>query len=263
MRDNLLDTSAGPLNVKIWSVESDIESDMESDRAPIVLLHDSLGCVALWRDFPAALAHASGRTVIAYDRPGFGSSPQRRGNLPVSFVKDESLVVEALMAALALPRVVLFGHSVGGGMAVAAAAVLGHRCVAVITESAQAMVEPQTLAGIRDAQEAFKDPAQQARLQKYHGDKADWVLHAWIDTWLSPDFADWNLDAELQRVTCPLLCLHGDNDEFGSAAHPSRLQRMAAGPARMTMLERCGHVPHREQEAVVLEAVTGFLAGLP
>jgi pimeloyl-ACP methyl ester carboxylesterase len=167
------------------------------------------------------------------------------------------------VSALALPQVVLLGHSVGGGMAVAAAASLGQRCVAVITESAQAMVEAQTLAGIRDAQVAFEDAAQRARLQKYHGEKADWVLHAWIDTWLSPAFAEWNLDAELERVTCPLLCLHGDNDEFGSMAHPARLERMSAGPAKVVMLEQCGHVPHREQEQRVLEAVSAFLSALP
>lgn len=255
MIDHGISTSAGRLNVKVWP--------MEGSCTPLLLLHDSLGCVALWRDFPAALAQATGRTVIAYDRPGFGQSGQREGQLPVSFVQDEAVVIEALMAALDLPRVVLFGHSVGGGMAVAAAAALGQRCVAVITESAQAMVEDQTLTGIREAQVAFQDSAQRARLQKYHGDKADWVLHAWIETWLSPAFASWNLDAELEQVACPLLCLHGDKDEFGSAAHPQRLQRLAAGPTRGVMLEGCGHVPHREQEAVVLEAVTAFLVAMP
>ncbi|MGK0393207.1 MAG: alpha/beta hydrolase [Alcanivorax borkumensis] len=255
MIDNQIATSVGPLNVKIWPVEG--------DRAPVVLLHDSLGCVALWREFPAALAQACGRTVIAYDRVGFGASPKREGSLPLSFVEDEAVVIDSLMSALALPQVVLLGHSVGGGMAVAAAASLGQRCVAVITESAQAMVEAQTLAGIRDAQVAFEDATQRARLQKYHGEKADWVLHAWIDTWLSPAFAEWNLDAELERVTCPLLCLHGDNDEFGSMAHPARLERMSAGPAEVVMLERCGHVPHREQEQGVLEAVSAFLSALP
>lgn len=97
------------------------------------------------------------------------------------------------------------------------------------------------------------------RLQRYHGDKAAWVLRAWVDTWLGADFADWSLDAVLPEVVCPMLSLHGEQDEFGSRAHPERFVAMAGGPAVMRMLPGCGHVPHREQGTVVLGEVLRFL----
>ncbi len=228
-------------------------------KAPLLLLHDSLGCVALWRDFPEQLNVATGRTVIAYDRPGFGRSPNRTDLLPVSFVEDEATVVVALCDALDLNRVALLGHSVGGGMALASAVALGVRCVAVITLAAQAFVEERTRCGIEAAKVAFSDPAQREKLSRYHGDKTDWVLAAWIDTWLGESFSDWNLDQVLSSMRRPWLCLHGDADEYGSVAHPLRLNDQAAVKGELRILPGGGHFPHRENGPLVVEAVRGFL----
>lgn len=232
--------------------------------SPIVLFHDSLGCVALWRGFPAHLAARTGRTVVAYDRLGFGKSDPRGDRLGLDFVAAEAdTAFPALRAQLGIGRFIAFGHSVGGGMAVHCAARFGEDCVALITESAQAFVEDRTLQGIRTAQEQFEDAAQVERLGKYHGDKARWVLAAWIDTWLAPDFADWSLDAVLPRVTSPLLALHGSDDEYGSPRHPELIGRLAGGPARVEVMAETRHVPHRERERTVLDLVAEFLRELP
>jgi pimeloyl-ACP methyl ester carboxylesterase len=159
-------------------------------------------------------------------------------------------------------RFIVFGHSVGGGMAVPIAAAYPDRCVGLITESAQAFVEERTREGIRIAQAQFAAPDQMARLEKYHGDNAQWVLDAWVDTWLSPAFAHWSLDGELPRVRCPVLAIHGTEDEYGSTAQPERIVALAGASAKLALLPRCGHVPHREQEAAVLEAAQGFIATL-
>src|SRR3954452_24486886 len=145
-------------------------------------------------------------------------------------------------------------------MAVAMAAQFGDVCAAILTESAQSFVEERTLAGLRAARAAFEQPGQVERLERYHGAKARWVLHAWIDTWLDPAFSEWRLDDELRRVRCPTLALHGDADEFGSPEHPQRIARLVQGPSRAVILEGCGHVPHREQRTRVLDEVTQFLA---
>ncbi|MNG16521.1 Alpha/beta hydrolase family protein [compost metagenome] len=129
----------------------------------------------------------------------------------------------------------------------------------LITESAQAFVEARTLEGIRVADRQFAEPGQLQRLERYHGGKAEWVLRAWVDNWLSEHFVDWSLDAVLPQVRCPLLSLHGDNDEFGSPAHPERLVALAGGPGLMRLLQGCGHVPHREQAERVLAEVLQFL----
>jgi pimeloyl-ACP methyl ester carboxylesterase len=215
--------------------------------------------VELWRDFPARLAETTGRSIIAYDRLGFGRSAPHPGRLSRHFVHDEARSgFQHLREALALERFVAFGHSVGGGMAIACAATHGDACQALITESAQAFVEDRTVAGILEARAVFAQPGQLERLARYHGDKAAWVLSAWIDTWLDPSFADWNLDEDLRRVRCPVLALHGDHDEFGSARHPERIAALTGG--RCLVLADCGHVPHREHASHVLDEVASALA---
>lgn len=230
---------------------------------PIILLHDSLGAVSLWRDFPAQLAAHTGHPVIAYDRLGFGQSDPHPGRLGLDFIAQETEAsLRPLLDALELPQAILFGHSVGGGMAISAAARMPDRIAAVITESAQAFVEDRTVQGIRAAQASFADPAQVARLARYHGDdpaRAQWVLDAWIDNWLDPAFADWSLDQDLRAVRCPVLALHGDQDEYGSAAHPRRIAGEGMAGRERVMLTGCGHVPHREQPDQVLAAVETFL----
>jgi pimeloyl-ACP methyl ester carboxylesterase len=140
---------------------------------------------------------------------------------------------------------------------------LGAACRAVVSESAQAFVEPRTLDGIRQAQAAFADPARFVRLKRVHGDKARWVLDAWTQVWLSPAFAGWNLDEALARVRCPLLAIHGDRDEYGSPAFPRRIADGVGGPADLMILRDCGHVPHREQADAVLARVAGFADAIP
>lgn len=256
---HFIDANGRQLHARIWTHAA-------TARTPIILLHDSLGAVELWRDFPALLCERTQRTVVAYDRPGFGKSARHTGRLGPDFIREEA--GESLLPVLdqlELERVILFGHSVGGGMAVAAAARFPERVTAVITESAQAFVEDRTLAGIRAARANFADPAQLQRLARYHDNdasKAQWVLEAWTETWLAPEFAGWSLDRDLLSLRCPVLAMHGDGDEFGSMLHPRRIAGMPAafdGQGQHLMFEDCGHVPHREKPALVLAAVEEFL----
>lgn len=230
-------------------------------RPTVLLFHESLGCVEVWRDFPERLATATGLPVVAYDRLGFGRSDPYPGTLTLDFMRAEAAdTVPVLMAQLGLGALIPFGHSVGGAMAVATAALDPDRCAAIITMGAQAFIEEGTLAGIRQARSALRNPDQLLRIARYHGDKARWALDAWTETWLNPAFAHWTLDADLAQVRCPLLALHGDRDEYGSRAFPERIGRSAGGLSEVVVIEACGHVPHREQPAAVLLAVSNFLA---
>jgi pimeloyl-ACP methyl ester carboxylesterase len=255
--DHRIGTEQGTLFARRW-----LPRDAPRDAAAsIVLFHDSLGCVELWRDFPDQLALATRRSVVAYDRLGFGRSDEHPGPLPLTFIHDEAeTMVPRLCDALGLDTIVAFGHSVGGGMAIATAARWPDRCAALVTESAQSFVEDRTRAGLQAARVQFARPGQLERLARYHGAKARWVLDAWIETWLSPEFVDWHLDDDLARVRCAALAIHGDEDEYGSAEHPGRIARLTQGPARAVILAGCGHVPHREQPARVLAEVAEFLA---
>ncbi|MCB1755647.1 MAG: alpha/beta hydrolase [Gammaproteobacteria bacterium] len=250
-------TPLGKIYVKRWQTG-------DSAGAPIVLFHDSLGCVSLWRDFPELLARATGREVIAYDRPGFGESdPHPSQLIPRTFVSDEAVTAfAALQKNLALQRFVVFGHSVGGAMAAICAATYVDNCEALITESAQVFAEEQTLQGIRDAKVSFTEAGQLDRLRRYHGDKAEWVLHAWIDSWLSDEFSDWTIEDILPTIVCPVLSIHGDKDEFGSLKHPELFTTLPAGKCEKQVLQGFGHVPHREDPQRVLDIVTAFLASV-
>jgi pimeloyl-ACP methyl ester carboxylesterase len=252
-------TGRGHLYARRW----DVPSGAALGRAPIILFHDSLGCVELWREFPEQLALATGRGVIAYDRLGFGKSDPYPGQLPTSFIRDEAATgVQALREQLGIGRFIAFGHSVGGGMAAVTAGRYAEDCEALITESAQVFVEDRTVRGIVEARDNFAHPGQMERLERYHGDKAAWVLSAWVDTWLSPQFADWSLLPDLKQVRCPVLAIHGENDEFGSVRHPRDIADHVAGPSIARVLTGCGHVPHREMAALVLEDVANWLAEL-
>lgn len=245
----------GQLFVRSWTpTEAPVRG------TPIVMLHDSLGSVGLWRGFPAALAAATGRRVVAYDRLGFGQSSASPHPIGDDFIAAEAgHGLSAVLAALDIDRFVALGHSVGGGMAIEAAAQWPSRCEALITLAAQVFAEERTLIGIRAAKESFKAPDQLDRLRKHHGDKAPWVLAAWTESWLAPQFARWSLQDVLPRVQCPVLSLHGELDEFGSPVHPQMIERLVAGPATVTLMAGVGHVPHREVMPEVLERIVAFL----
>lgn len=257
IKEERVHTPLGHLFVRRWAPS---EAGGAED-APVVLFHDSLGCVEAWREFPERLSAATGREVIAYDRLGFGRSDPHPGTLTLDFIGDEAGgSFPALLDQLGLRRFVAFGHSVGGAMAAVCAARFPARCRALITEGAQAFVEDRTLESIRAAGEAFAQEGQLERLKKYHGDKSAWVLRAWVDTWLAEGFGRWNLNEDLPLVRCPVLAIHGEHDEYGTLRQPERFASLSAGPATTEILPDCGHVPHREMPSAVIEAVKAFLA---
>ncbi|MBB6488937.1 alpha/beta fold hydrolase [Rhizobium lusitanum] len=251
-KEHWIESPGGRLFAKSWTPRE------PGSPMPLILFHDSLGCVALWRQFPRLLAKALNRQVIAYDRLGFGHSDRRTDILSKDFVAVEAeQYVPLVCESLSINEFIVCGHSVGGGMAVWAGASLPRQCKAVITIAAQAFVEDRTLAGIKVAEKEFETPESMSRLTRYHGDKAEWVLHAWIDTWLAPAFADWSLDAGLLALRCPQLTIHGEHDEFGSLEHP---RRIAGTHGECRVLPGIGHNPHRECPELLVEVIERWLS---
>lgn len=254
VNEQFVEVPTGRVFVRRW------QPDGAEGKAPLILLHDSLGCVELWRDFPQVLARELRREVIAYDRLGFGQSTARQGMPSLEFIGEEAdIYFPAICDAIGVDRFSVLGHSVGGAMALIIAASHRSRCEMVVTEAAQSFVEQRTLDGIINATRAFSDPGQLKKLARYHGDKAQWVLDAWQGVWLSPDFASWKLDRYLGNVSCPVLAIHGDQDEFSSLAIPRRIIDHVNGPASLVVMENCGHVPHREYPGHVLDLIKGFM----
>ena len=233
-----------------------------SSNPPIILMHDSLGCITLWRDFPEQLAQRTGRTVIAYDRLGFGRSDPHPGLLtPPDFITDEAQGdFDTVIRHFDIGSYVVLGHSVGGGMGIGIAATTPIQCRGLISISAQTFAEEKTIAGVREAQKTFADPEQIERLKKYHGDKVEWILSAWIDNWLSPAFEGWSLTPLIGAIICPILTIHGENDEYGSPAHAERIKQRATTLVTLSVLKGEGHVPHKTSTEAILASVDDFLA---
>lgn len=229
--ERFVDVPGGKVYVKQWTPGNVAKA------LPILLLHDSLGCIEMWREFPQQVCERTGRVVIAYDRLGFGQS-SRRNELPSNrFMYEEAeIYLPIILKSLGIESFILLGHSVGGAMAVICAGFFGEQCKAVITEAAQVYVEERTREGIIQAKTEFQNPDVFAKLEKYHADKAQWLLDAWINIWMSRDFDDWSLKADLPKVRCPILAIHGDRDEYGSGRFPEMICQLAGGTAENMFL---------------------------
>ncbi|HEY4306343.1 MAG TPA: alpha/beta hydrolase [Gemmatimonadaceae bacterium] len=232
-----------------------------ADAPTLVFLHDSLGSIALWKRFPATLADALKLDAIVFDRRGYGDSSYFPSTPRTPrYLEDEAAALGNTLSALGIASAILFGHSDGGSIALIAAALFPERILAVITEGAHVYVEDVTLAGIREAQQTLLTTNLREKLMRYHGDRTDGVTSAWIDTWLMPEYRDWNIEAYLPRVTCPVLAIQGADDKYGTAAQVQSIVEGVAGDSQALIVDGVGHTPHRDAADVVLRASIDFLS---
>jgi pimeloyl-ACP methyl ester carboxylesterase len=230
----------------------------------LVFLHEALGSIRQWRDFPHRLAAATGCRALVYDRCGAGGSDPLAGPRPLDYLEVEARkVLPEVLAACGIDRPVLVGHSDGGTIALLYAAAFPDGPVGIVTEAAHVFVEEITLFGIRAAGESFANTDFRDRLKRYHGERTDSLFAAWRDTWLDPAFRDWNVEAALASVRCPVLALQGAEDEYGSPRQLAAIADGVAGPVRQCLLPDCGHTPHRQAPEAVLEETARFIASLP
>ena len=233
------------------------------NRPPVVLLHEGLGSVAAWRDFPQRLAADTAHGVLTYSRMGYGKSdplPQVRGGRTPDFMHHEAFdVLPELLAALKVEHPVLFGHSDGASIALLYAS--RHRVAGVIAMAPHVIVEDISIAGIETAKLAFETTDLRARLARYHDD-VDGAFRGWNDGWLNPAFRDWNIENTINDIRDPILAIQGEDDAYGTLYQIEEIQRRA-GQTRLLAIPDCGHSPQREQPGQVLAAVRSFLATLP
>ncbi|PWN66591.1 alpha/beta fold hydrolase [Chryseobacterium oncorhynchi] len=231
------------------------------NRPTIVFLHDSLGSVELWRDFPVKLSEATKCNVLAYDRLGYGkSNPMSTHERPVNYMELEADLLNDLLAELNINNTILFGHSDGGTIALITAAKYPKRVEVVICEAGHIFVEDVTLKGVYDAWEAYKTTNLPERLKKYHGDKVEMLFKAWIETWTRDDYKNWNIEYLLKDITCPLLFIQGEADEYGTLDQVEKTVSQVSGSAEKYIIPQIGHTPHKEAPELVLEKVTGFIS---
>lgn len=231
---------------------------------PLVLLHEGLGCVGMWRDWPADLARAAGREVFAYSRFGYGGSSAAELPRPLDFMDREARTVlpEVLERAGVGGAPVLIGHSDGGTIALLCAAFGAAPVGAVVTLAAHAFNEPRCLEGIEAAREAFLHGDLRERLARHHREGTDDAFRGWCDAWLDPEFEHWTIEEDLARVNVPLLVVQGRDDAYGTLRQVEVIAERTAGPCRTLVLDDCGHSPHRDRARATTGAIVRFLEGL-
>lgn len=229
-------------------------------RPTIVFLHESLGCVELWRDFPKKLGALTQCNVLVYDRQGYGkSSPFTTSDRKNDYLEIEADVLNRLLEQCGLKRVILFGHSDGGSIALIAAAKYPSSIMGVITEGAHIFVEEITLQGIRETVNTYNITNLKERLHKYHGDKTEALFWSWANTWLCAAFRSWNIEGFLPHIHCPVLVIQGEKDEYGSLEQVNGIINQVSGEIHQLIIPSVGHTPHKEAKEVVLERSASFI----
>ena len=222
----------------------------------VVFLHEGLGSVALWKDFPERFCRAHGLRGLVYSRYGYGRSTPRALDqpLPFDFMHQQAWeVLPALLAQLGIERPWLFGHSDGASIALLHGARHGDALSGIVVMAPHIMVEDIGLAAIRQARAAFLEGDLRERLARHHQD-VDSAFWGWNDAWLDPAFGAWDIREEVARICVPLLAIQGEDDEYGTLEQVRGIARLAP-QTQLLVLPGCGHSPYREAaERVIAEA---------
>ncbi|HKT74484.1 MAG TPA: alpha/beta hydrolase [Steroidobacteraceae bacterium] len=233
------------------------------DRPVIVMLHEGLGSVSMWKDFPVDLAEATGARVVAYSRFGYGRS-ERPATPHTALTMHEREALDALprvLQALDIEQPVLFGHSDGASIALIYAGSRPDEVAGVIALAPHAFVEDMCVASIELARQSYLETNLPQKLARYHEDP-DYAFWLWNDVWLDPAFRAWNIEHHLSSITCPVLAIQGYDDEYGTMEQLERLVHRAP-QTELLKLDECRHSPHRDRPREVLGAVERFIQRLP
>jgi pimeloyl-ACP methyl ester carboxylesterase len=230
-----------------------------SEQPPIVLLHEGLGSVAMWRDVPAAIAQRTGRRVMAYSRFGHGHSESPLTPRTVRFMHDEAALLPEIFDITGIESAILLGHSDGGSIALIAASQHPMLVNGLILEAPHVFVEDLSIKSIERVRRHYAETNLRERLGRFHAD-VDVAFRGWSDVWLDPAFRAWNLAEFLPTVKCPVLLIQGELDDYGTLRQIDTIADHVAGPVERLTLPDCGHSPHRDKREEVMEAIARFIA---
>lgn len=237
--------------------------DNYPNRPTIIFLHDSLGCIELWRDFPEKLGDLTQCNVLIYDRQGYGKScsftESKRTN---SYMEKEADFLIELMNSWKLDDAILFGHSDGGSIALIAGGKYPDRIKGIITEGAHIFVEDKTIIGIKEAIKLYQETDLGKKLEKYHGNKTDELFWAWASTWTSDEFRSWNIEKFLPAIKSHCLIIQGEEDEYGTLQQVEKIANQTNGQATKLVLPNIKHTPHKEVPDLVLKESKAFINAL-
>ncbi len=233
---------------------------VRENRPTLVFLHEGLGSVALWKRFPGEVVAATGCPALVYSRYGYGKSDKLAAPREVDYMHREALdVLPEILDQLGIERPVLVGHSDGASIALIHAGLSSRPVSGVVAMAPHVFVEDITVQSIAEAGTTFRTTDLPQRLGRYHDD-VDSTFRGWNDIWLHPDFRNWNIEAVLPGVRCPLLLIQGEDDQYGTGAQVEAIARQVSAPVQTVMLPDCAHSPHQSlQKDAALAAIAGFV----
>jgi pimeloyl-ACP methyl ester carboxylesterase len=227
------------------SIEYERLEVASAGRPTLVLLHEGLGSIAMWRDFPSRVAHATGCNALVYSRYGYGNSAPLQGPRSVRYMHDEALLaLPELLTKLDIDAPIHAGARL-------------RPVAAIITLAAHVMVEDIAVASIAAANTAYETTNLRARLARYHADVGS-AFWGWNRIWLHPDFRAWNIEEYLPRITCPVLAIQGEDDEYGTMEQIACIGSQVPDVALLKLAD-CRHSPHKDQPQAMLGAITRFV----
>ena len=227
----------------------------------LIFLHEGLGCVEMWKGFPVRLGMATGCGVLVYSRLGYGKSDPCRLPRPLNYMQIEGLeTLPRIIETTGIKECLLVGHSDGGSVAIVyAGGTPALPLRGVITEAAHLFCEEVSVRSIQEARENYLHKGLREKLMRYHGPNTDIAFWGWNKAWLDPEFMNWNIEEFLSGIKVPLLALQGKEDQYGTIAQIRAIEARAGCGAEVSVIDRCRHSPHQEQEEMVFEAMKGFI----
>lgn len=228
------------------------QSATRANAPTLVFLHEGLGSIELWKEFPHQLCEATGLEGFLYDRQGYGKSSPMQHERNTNYLHEEAWsILPMLLDKADIQNVILVGHSDGGTIALLFAGRFSERVSGVISEAAHVFVEEETIRGVQDARLSYQLTNLRSRLAPYHGDKTSALFDFWSKTWLSPDFRNWNIEGELQNVRCPVLAIQGTEDRYGTQRQVRSIVDKTAGRAEELVVYGASHTPHAHKDDVL------------
>ena len=235
-----------------------LKSAKGKNKPTIVLLHEGLGCLELWKNFPSLLARETGLNILIYERQGHGASSPLDLPRPFNYLEIEAQeYLPQLLNQLEIKSPILIGHSDGATIALVYAAL--YPVSMVLTAAAHVLVEDITIEGVGLAAQSYHKNNIYEKLEKYHGTKAHDLFWAWANTWLNPAFRTWNVRHFLSKINCPVLLIQGKEDEYATLNQLNLIAQGIGSLAQTIVLDNCGHSPHIQARDRFLEALCAFI----
>lgn len=248
------------INVGGKKLEAFCYGPRPQDKPTIVMLHEGLGCAALWRDLPKRLVEQTGYGVFVYSRAGYGASDPADLPRPLDYMTREAVdVLPKLLEYIGFQAGVLLGHSDGASIATLYAGSLEDlRIRGLILIAPHFFTEPVSIKSIADAKQAYETGSLKDSLSKYHVN-VDNAFYGWNDAWLDPEFASWNIGDAIDHLRIPVMGIQGRNDQYGTLAQIEELSERLYSPFDQVVIEKCGHAPHIEKPEETLRACSDFI----